>query len=154
MHGGAVMAYLLSPRVLITLAIVAFLAFTHITAYKKGSAHVRLEWSAATAQALADARKLEQQRQRRADDAAAVAQLSAGHDRRSLAAARADADSLRGVLDGIERASRDSHEAATKHLAALRAVFDDCSRAYLDMAEAASSHSRDSLMYQNAWPKD
>ncbi|HYE38855.1 MAG TPA: hypothetical protein VEB23_02920 [Ramlibacter sp.] len=147
------MAFLLNPRVLITLALVALLAFSHLTAYRKGKQDVRNEWAAAVAQANADARKLEQQRQRRADEAGRIAAASSQRDRAAVDRARAERDGMRDTLDAIERASRESHDAATRHLAALRAVLDQCTAEYLRMAEAAAGHARDSLMYQQAWPK-
>src|SRR5688572_26302617 len=120
MHGGSVMLYLLSPKVWIALAVVAFLAFTHVTAYRKGSANVRSEWTLSIAQGNAEARALEKARQRRADEAAGLAATAANRDRVALAHVRAERDGMRGTLDAIERASRESHEAATKHVAALR----------------------------------
>lgn len=147
------MMFLLNPRVLITLALVALLGFTHFSAYRKGKQEVRNEWSAATARANEEARKLEQQRQRRSDDAQRIATQAAQRDRVAVAAARAERDGLRDTLDAIEQSARESHDAATRNLAAVRAVFDRCTAEYLRVAEEAAGHARDSLMYQQAWPK-
>ncbi len=40
------MRVLLNPRVILALALVALLSFTHFTAYRKGKATVRAEWAA------------------------------------------------------------------------------------------------------------
>lgn len=147
------MTLLLNPRVLITLAIVALLTFSHFTAYRKGKANVRMEWAAATAEAEKQSRSLEQRRQSAVDAATRIAAASAHRDAIARAGARDELDSMRGTLDLIERASAESHDAATKSVAALSAVFGDCSREYLRMAEEASGHARDSLTYQQGWPK-
>lgn len=147
------MLYLLNPRVLIALAIVAALAFSHLMAYRKGSANVKAEWTLSVANANAEARQLERARQRFADEAGRMAATRAARDRAALDGARTERDGMHNTLDAIERVSKESHDAATKHVATLRTVLDRCTAEYLRVAEAAAGHASDSLTYQQAWPK-
>jgi hypothetical protein len=147
------MALLLNPRVLLVLAVIALGLGLYLKGNADGKRTIRAEWTTSIAQANAEARSLEQARQRRADEAAGLAAAAANRDRVALAHVRAERDGMRGTLDAIERASRESHDAATKHVAAIRAVFDDCSAEVLRLAEEATGHARDSLTYQQAWPK-
>ena len=152
MQGGAV-NILLNWRFWVLIGLVAVLSFTHLTAYRKGKSEVRNEWKAAIAQANIDARALENRRQSRADEAAKLAATSLHRDRAALAGARSELDGMRDTLDAIERASKESHDAATKSVATLRAVFADCAKEVVRMADEAQGHARDSLTYQLAWPK-
>lgn len=144
---------LLDPRAWIALALVGLLAFTHIYVYRKGSANVRNEWTLSVANANAEARQLERARQRFADEAGRMAATRAARDRAALDGARTERDGMHNTLDAIERVSKESHDAATKHVATLRTVLDRCTAEYLRVAEAAAGHASDSLTYQQAWPK-
>lgn len=147
------MTLLLNWRLWAALIVAAALAFSHLTIYRKGKQDVRNEWEAAVAVANEDARKLEQQRQRRADEAGKIA---AGRNialRRDAASARASVDGLRHDLDAVRDYAAKSSDAAAKSIAALTDVFQQCTRAYSGLAEEADRHASDSLNYQQAWPK-
>jgi hypothetical protein len=144
---------LLNPRLWIAAALVAILAFTHFTAYRTGRAHVRNEWQAATAAANIEARALEQQRQRRADEAAALAAARTTRIAADAARARGESAGLRDDLSAVRLHAAQSIAAATATVAALSAVFESCTSEYLDVAQAADGHASDSLTLQQAWPK-
>lgn len=146
------MSLLLNWRVWVALALAGALAFSHFTAYRKGKNDVRTEWMASVAAANLDARKLEQRRQDRADEAAKLAAGRSAAIRADADRARVAADGLRGDLDAVRRASAQSLDAATKSVAALSDVFTDCSRRYHELAEIADRHAADSLTLQKAWP--
>jgi hypothetical protein len=143
---------LLSPRLWIGLALVAALAFSHFTVYRKGANNVRLEWQAAVSAANSDARRLEQQRQRRADEADLLWSVRERGIRADADRARSAADGLRGDLDAIERASADSLAAANNAVRVLGDVFEQCSKEYLDLAREADRATSEALMLRQAWP--
>lgn len=144
---------LLSPRLWILAAIVAALAFSHFTVYRKGRADVQAQWTLATAQANIEARQMEQRRQRNVDDAAKVAVASQARIVADARHARSERDGLRGDLIAIRAHASQSLAAATFTVSALSAVLESCSREYQELAEIADRHAADSLMYQSAWPK-
>jgi hypothetical protein len=145
------MSLLLNPRVLIALALVALLSFTHFTAYRKGKAHVRSEWTLSIAQANAEARTLEQARQRRADEAGRLA--AAREDRLRLDAA-GSADAVRRLRNELA-ASRSSEPstAATERAATVSELLGQCAAAHRELAEKADRHVNDLRLLQEAWPK-
>jgi hypothetical protein len=142
-----------SLRLIAAAVIFTVLLATHWKAYTVGGKHVRNEWAAATAKANDEARTLERARQSAADAAGRLAAAAASRDRDRLRGANRELLGMRDTLDAIERASEESHDAATKHVAALRAVFGECSAEVVRLAEEAAGHARDSLMYQRSWPK-
>ena len=144
---------LLSPRLWIAAAIVAALAFSHFTVYRKGRADVQSQWTAATAQANIEARQMEQRRQRGVDEAARVAASSQARIVADARNARAQRDGLRDDLNAVRLHAAQSLAAATITVAALTDVFEQCSRRYIELAEVADRHAADSLMYQQGWPK-
>jgi hypothetical protein len=137
----------------VTLALVAALAFSHFTVYRWGKNEIRKEWLAATAAANVDSRKLEQQRQRRADEAQSIAAGRSASLARAVRLAGDSADSLYDTLDATERMAAQSHDAATKAVSALRAVSESCTAEYRAVGQEAQGHANDSLMYQEAWPR-
>ena len=137
----------------VALALAAVLSFTHLTAYRAGKANVRAEWTESVAQANKDARALEQQRQRRADEAAQLAAADARADADRRRRADRAASGLRNALDAAERRAIESDDAAAVYRAALRTVFESCTAEYRAVGEDAAGHARDSLMYQRSWPK-
>jgi hypothetical protein len=147
------MTLLLNWRVWVALFLAGLLAVSHLTVYRWGKKNVRTEWLASVAEANADARKLEQQRQRRAADAQALSTTREARIVSDAAAARVAAGGLRGDLDALQRASAQSLDAATKSVAALSSVFADCSRRYQELAEIADKHASDTLTLEQAWPK-
>jgi hypothetical protein len=144
---------LLNPRLWIALALAGLLAFSHFTAYRKGKANVRTEWTAAVATANAEARRLEQARQRRADEAAQMAAAREGRIRADAAGARRESDGLRDDLSATREHARQSLDACTVSLAAAADVFQSCASRYSELAEDADRHASDSLKLQQAWPK-
>lgn len=144
---------LLNPRVLIALGILALLAFTHITAYRKGENHVRIEWAAATAAANEEARGLERSRQRRAEEAGRMA--AAREDRLRAGAARA-AGAERGLRDAIaaERLRNESCGSANQRAATYGELLGESAAAYRELAEACDRHVNDIRLLQEAWPVD
>lgn len=147
------MLALLNPRLWLALGIAAVLAFSHFTAYRSGKSHVRTEWDLAKATANTEARRMEQSRQSRADEAARSAVSRQAGLSADAARARAAADGLRDELDATRLYAAQSLDAATKSVAALSDVFQQCSRRYSELAEIADRHASDSLMYQQAWPR-
>jgi hypothetical protein len=144
---------LLNPRLWIAAALVAILAFTHFSAFRAGRAHVRNEWQAATAAANIEARALEQQRQRRADEAQKLAAARTTRIAADAARARGESAGLRDDLSAVRLHAAQSLAAATATVAALSAVFEQCSSRYIELAQAADGHASDSLMFQESWPK-
>jgi hypothetical protein len=125
----------------------------YFTGRHDGTTIERATWQEAAAQANADARRLEQRRQDRADEAARLAAAREDRIRADAARARSESDGLRDTLDAVERASAQSFDAARKSVAALRDVFEQCSREYQSLAETADRHASDSLKLQQAWPQ-
>jgi hypothetical protein len=135
------------------LALAAVLSFTHFTAYRAGKGAIRAEWTASVAQANKELRALENRRQDRANEAAA---LGASRQARILADSRrasAERDGLRDDLSAVRLHAAQSLAAATVTVAALSSVFEECTRRYLDVAEAADRATSDALTLQQAWPE-
>lgn len=144
---------LLNLRLVAGLLLVAALAFSHFSAYRKGRQDVLTAQMAATAEANEDARRLERARQSRADQSS---QIRSERENSIRAAANRAGDAvsqLRDTLDATERASQSSLQACTKAVSALRAVHGSCVEEYRSMGQEAAGHSADSMMYQEAWPE-
>ena len=144
---------LLSPRLWIAAALVAALAFSHFAAYRKGKSDVRAEWAAAVAAANQEARKLEQSRQRRADEAA---QLAAAREARLRTDAAHAADSLRGLRDDLNTArlfAAQSRAAAEQTAFLATELLDRCSARYIGVAEAAQRADTEARELRQGWPK-
>jgi hypothetical protein len=144
----------LSPRLWIALALAAALAFSHFTAYRKGKNDVRLEWQAAVSTANDDARRLEQQRQRRADDAARLGAVRESRIRADAAGARAVADGLRGDLSAALDYAAESHAAAQRVAGVAAELLGRCTTEYLGVAEAADRADSEARELRQAWPAD
>lgn len=151
--GACRVSLLLNPRFLIGLALVAALAFSHFTVYRKGRNDVRLEWTASVAQANADARKMEQRRQDRADEAG---RLAATRE----AGLRADADRARGAVGGLlnatefaERVAAESGAAAQQARRAFRVVVDQCGARLGEVAGDADLARSEAQQLRDAWPR-
>lgn len=144
---------LLSPRLWIAAALVAALAFSHFAAFRKGKANVRLEWTASVAAANEEARRMEQARQSRVDEAGRAAATRETRLRADIAGAARERDGLRGDLDAIQRASADSIAAANNAVRTLGDVLEQCSREYLSVAEAADRATSEVKQLREAWPQ-
>jgi hypothetical protein len=145
--------YLLNPRVIAALVVVAALIASHTMAYRKGASNVRTEWAAAVSQANVEARNLERIRQRRADESAA---LAAAREARNRADADRVAGSVRGLrhdLDAARHYAAQSRAAADKAVATLGELFQQCSEAVGAMASEADRAYNEALELRQAWPR-
>ena len=144
--------YLLNPRVLIVAALVAILAFTHYTAYRKGKHHVELEWKASVAAANEDALRLERARQSRVDQAARAA--AAREDRLRSDASRAG-DSLQRLRHAIaaHKLAEESRAAAIERADTAEQLLIESATAYRELAEKADRHATDVQTLLDAWPR-
>lgn len=140
-------------RVIAGLVLVAVLAFSHLTAYRKGKHDEKLVHVAAVAAANEDARRLENARQSRADQAASIA---AGRE----AGIRAAADRARGERDGLQHDlsaaldfAAESHSAAQQVAGRAAAVVEACSRALVGVAEYADRADGEARELRQAWPE-
>ena len=147
------MLYLLNWRLWVLVGVLALFPLTYLKGRTDGKKVVRNEWQVATAQANQDARKIEQRRQDRADEAGQLSAKRVAVIRADADRARNDAVGLRGELEATRQYAAKSSEAAAKSVATLSAVLEECSRRFVGMAEAAAGHANDSLMYQESWPK-
>lgn len=132
-------------------------ALSSIASYFKGShdAHKRdaLELAAHTAEANREARKNEQLRQDRVDDAAKSA---AARERRILADAarnRGELDGLRGDLDALQRAGAESLAAANKTVRVTSGLLATCASRYSAVAEDAARADAEARELRAAWPQ-
>lgn len=146
------MLYLLNPRVLIALAIVAALAFSHLMAYRKGSANVKAEWTLSVANANAEARSLERARQRRAEEAGV---LAAAREARLRADAARAAGALAGLRDELTRLSgrSESSPAPDPTIRTLGDILQACADEYRSVAEQADAAFSEVKLLREAWPK-
>lgn len=146
------LTFLLNPRVLVALAIVGLLAFTHLTAYRKGDANARNEWTLSIANANTEARQLERARQRRADEAGV---LAATREARLRADAARAADSARGLRDELTRISgrSESSTAADPTIRALGDILQACADEYRSVAEQADAAFSEVKLLREAWPR-
>lgn len=147
------MLYLLNPRVLITLALVALLAFSHFTVYRKGKAHVRMEWQAAVAASNEDARRLEQARQSAVGSAQRIAAARENSLRAAVARAAGDVRGLRSDLDAALDYAAQSRAAAEQVARVSAGLLERCTAEYLGMAEAAQRSDTEARELRAGWPK-
>jgi hypothetical protein len=153
--GGRLMFSLLDPRIWLAFALAVALSFGG--GYFKGS-HDRgkrdeLEQAAAVSRANAEARKLEQERQRRVDDVARVAAAGEARLRADAARARDDVRGLRGDLDAIQRTSEKSLAAANEAFSVTAGLLGRCTALYLGVAEDAARADSEARELREAWPK-
>lgn len=146
------MLALLNPRLLILLAVLAALAVSHYTMFRKGKAHVRTEWLAATASANTESRRLEQLRQSAAD---AAARNSATRSARILADAASAGDSVARLRDAIRarRSAEESAAAATQRADSLGELLAASAEAHRELATRCDRHVNDLRTLLEAWPK-
>lgn len=122
----------------------------------KGNTHgtktVRAEWLEATAAANQEARRLEQARQRRADEAA---QLGAGRAKRLAAdarSARSELDRLRSAVSATKPASEESCTAASQRADTLGKLLLQSGELLTEIAGSADRHASDVKLLLDAWP--
>jgi hypothetical protein len=144
---------LLNWRLWAAIGLAAVLAFTHLTAYRKGRDVVRTEWLASVAAANEDARKLENARQSRADEAARTAAAAQGRILADAASARRESDGLRGNLDAAVQYAAKSRAAAERTAGLATDLLGRCTSLYLGVAEAAARADSEARELRSAWPK-
>jgi hypothetical protein len=144
---------LLSPKLWIALALVAALAFSHFTVYRKGKADVRMEWQAATAAANIEAQKVSERRQRNVDQAATDAAIRRNADRARVVAATAAADSLRDDLRAARDYAAQSRAAAERIAGVSTELLERCTAQYLAVAEAAQRSDGEARELRQGWPR-
>jgi uncharacterized phage infection (PIP) family protein YhgE len=144
---------LLNIRVLIALAIVAALGFSHFTVYRAGKNDVRKEWLAATAAANIEANRMERARQRGVDEAQAAAAKRSGVLAADARASRVLVGGLRNDIDAAERVAAQSAAAADQLRAAYRELYVESTELLTEIAGAADQHSSDVRLLREAWPK-
>lgn len=147
------MTFLLNPRVIACLALAAFLAFTHLSAYRKGAKNVRLEWEASVSVANQEARRLERARQDAADTAARMAAEREAGIRADAARARASVSSLRDAINHANRQREESAAAAAERAAALGELLAGSAEAHRELAERCDRHVKDIRQLLEAWPQ-
>ena len=145
------MLSLLDPRIWAVFIIACALSYG--AGWLKRGSHDRLEQQAAIAKANLDTFKRSEHLQRNADEASTLAAAAAIHDRNRARRADGDVERMRDTLDAVERAAAASGDASGKYAAALGADLRACVSEYRSLGEDAAGHARDSLMYQQAWPK-
>ena len=146
------MLWLLNPRVWLAAAIAAVLIFTHYTSYKAGKNNVTLQWKAAVAQANTESRQLEQQRQRRADEASA---LSAKRSAVLSADAARAGDALSKLRSAVAARSvaEESLAAATLRADTNGKLLIESAEALRGLAATCDRHVNDVQKLLDSWPK-
>ena len=143
---------LLSPRLWIALALAAFLAFTHFSAYRKGRADVRLQWDAATAAANLESFKVSERRQGNVDKAAAAGAARQAGIRADSARAGNAVVRLRNAI-AAKRSAEESAAAATKRADTLGVLLGESGEALREMALSCDRIVSDRQMLLDAWPR-
>jgi hypothetical protein len=144
---------LLSPRLLLAAVLLAALAFSHFTVYRKGKNDVRMEWQAAVARGNEEARTLERRRQDRADEAGRTAATREVGLRADADRARGAAGGLRDVTELAERVASESGTAAQQARRAFRVVVDQCGARLGEVAADADLARSEALELRDAWPR-
>lgn len=148
------MLYLLKYwRLGLLAAALALYPMSYIKGRYDGARKVEDQHAVDKARANSEARSLEQARQRRADEAAALAAARSHRISADAANARAERDGLRGDLDATRRYAEKSASAAANAVATLGNVFESCVRSYSELAEIADRHASDAMTLREAWPK-
>lgn len=120
---------------------------------RHGRLGVQHEWDSAKAKANSEARSLEQQRQRRADEAAQLASARENRLRLSAARNRSLSDGLRGDLDAARQFAKESRAAAERTADLATELLGRCEQSYLGVAEAAARADSEARELRQAWPK-
>jgi hypothetical protein len=147
------MSLLLNWRIWVAIALAAGLSFSHFTAYRKGKQHVKDEWTVATAQANADARKLETLRQSRVDEASRVAVGRAAAIRADAERSRLESVGLRDDLSATRRWAAQSRAAADEAVRVTTGLLERCTALYLGVAEDAARADGEARELRQGWPR-
>lgn len=148
------MTLLLNWRIWVALALAGLLAFSHLTVYRKGLHDEHAKWDAAVATANAEARRLEQARQRRADEAAALAAERESRIRADADGARKSADSLRDAAGAALQYASESRAAAERVADTATGLLGRCAAEYVRMGEAAARADSEARQLRQAWPRN
>ena len=149
------MLSLLDPRIWVVIAIAIALSFG--AGFWKGNAHgestVRAEWQSATAAANQEARRLEQARQRRADEAAKLAAARTNRLAADNRRARSELDRLRSAVSTAKPAGEQSCAAADQRADTLGKLLIESGELLAELARAADGHASDVRLLLEAWPQ-
>jgi Tfp pilus assembly protein PilE len=143
---------LLNPRILIGIALLAGLAFTHFTAYRHGKGVVRHEWEQAKAAALEESVRLERARQSRVDEAA---RSSAARSVRIAADDSRVVDAVRGLRSAVSarKLAEESAAAAAQRADTLGELLVQGAEAHRELAQRCDRHVNDVKTLLEAWPQ-
>jgi hypothetical protein len=139
-------------RFWLAIGMLALVPILYMKGRSDGKRVVHLEWQAATAAANSEARRLEQARQRRADEAGALASTREAGIRIAGSRVAGERDGLRDDLHAARRRGSESLDACRLHAATLDAVFGQCAQRLEEVARDAAGHASDSLKLQQSWP--
>lgn len=154
------MLALMSPKLWLAVLLAVVLGFTHFTVYRAGRAAVRAQWDAqklvdakAAEKAEAQARQIESDRQKQAQEA-----IDESKKRESVL--RADAANARSALERLRNAVRtasgpvpSSTGNASGGPSSTGQLLLECGEAYQQLAAAADQHASDVKTLTDAWPK-
>lgn len=144
---------LLNWRLWVLVGLLALGPIGYMKGRHDGKRSVQADWQSSVAAANAEARHLEQERQRRSDEAGRLAATREAGIRADADRARGSADGLRDDLDATKRFSQESRAASDATVSALADVFGQCSRAYSELAQEADRATSEALTLRQAWPK-
>jgi hypothetical protein len=139
-------------RIFLIVSLLALGPIGYMKGRMDGKRIVKMEWQAAVSQANVEARRFEQLRQSRVDEAA---RMASGRDRDI----RADAARARLLLVGLReslifanRAREESAAAAAKRASALGELLAASAEAHRELAQRCDRHVNDLRMLLEAWP--
>ena len=145
---------ILDPRLWIAALLALAAAFGG--GYFKGERHGRkaeqLVHAAAVAAANEDARRLENARQSRADEAAAIAARREAGIRAAADRARSERDGLQHDLGAALDYAAESHAASQQVARAAAGVVETCSRILVEVSEYADRADAEARELRQGWP--
>lgn len=146
---------LLNPTIwLVALAILAGSSgLSYFKGRTNGTKICEAAHAAAKVAANEDARKLEQARQRRADESAKLAAAREVRIRLDADRARNAVGILRGTLDSVERRASESRAAADNAVRALSNVVGECGSALVEVSQDADRARSEVKTLRDAWPR-
>lgn len=145
--------YLLNWRLWAGVAVLCLMPILYGKGRTDGRKIERAEHQQAVAEANAEARRMEQLRQSRADDAAAVARAREAGIRADADRARGAVGSLRDALAAAELRASESIAAADQRAAALGRLLAEGAEAHRELAERCDRHVNDVRMLLESWPR-
>jgi hypothetical protein len=146
-------SFLLSPRFLIGVAVVAGLAFTHYKAYRTGVTNERGVWQASVASANEEERRLERARQSRVDEAVRNSVDRQSRVLADTAGVDGELGRLRNALRTANQQREESASAAAQRASALGELLAASAQAHRELAQRCDRHVNDLRLLLDAWPK-